>query len=152
MRIESRWGLPPQGPAQSLHRPSQRQHNRSDSAIKPGRQCPTTETADAAREEVVETRGALAKLGWLLWRPMRTADPIGTFRKNQNLNRSTQVIETFSSIAVRQQPVERRADSLPRRLPCDWNYAKLAPHAATPRAYSTPRDVPAPPCTRTPGA
>jgi len=50
----------------------------------PGRQRPTTETADAACEEVIETPGALAKPGWLLRRPMRTADPIGPFRKNQN--------------------------------------------------------------------
>jgi len=50
----------------------------------PGRQRPTTETADAACEEVIETSGASAKPEWLLRRPMRTADPIGTFRKNQN--------------------------------------------------------------------
>ena len=29
----------------------------------PGRQCPTTETADAACEEVIETPGALSKPG-----------------------------------------------------------------------------------------
>ena len=50
----------------------------------PGRQRPTTETADAACEEVIETPGALSKLGCLLRRPMRTADPSGPFRKNQN--------------------------------------------------------------------
>ena len=50
----------------------------------PGRQSPTTETAAAACEEVIETPGALSKPGWLLWRPMRTADPIGPFRKYQN--------------------------------------------------------------------
>ena len=50
----------------------------------PGRQCPTTETADAACEEVLETPGALAKPGCLLRRPMRMADPIGPFRRNQN--------------------------------------------------------------------
>ena len=50
----------------------------------PGRQRPTTETADAACEEVIETSGALTKPGCLLRRPMRTADPIGPFRKNQN--------------------------------------------------------------------
>jgi len=50
----------------------------------PGKQCPTTETADAACEEVLETPGALAKPGRLLRRPMRTADPIGPFRRNQN--------------------------------------------------------------------
>jgi hypothetical protein len=60
----------------------------------PGRQCPTTETADAAGEEVLETPGALTKPGCLLRRPMRTADPIGPFRKKQNLNRSTQVSVT----------------------------------------------------------
>ena len=49
----------------------------------PGRQRPTTETADAACEEVIETPGALSKPGWLLRRPMRTADPIGTFRKTK---------------------------------------------------------------------
>jgi hypothetical protein len=49
----------------------------------PGRQCPTTETADAAGEEVLETPGALSKPGWLLRRPMRTADPFEPFRKNQ---------------------------------------------------------------------
>ena len=50
----------------------------------PGGQCPTTETADAAGEEVIETLGATAKPGCLLRRPMRTADPIGPFRRNQN--------------------------------------------------------------------
>jgi hypothetical protein len=50
----------------------------------PGGQCPTTETADAACEEVLETPGASAKPGWLLRRPMWTADPIGPFRRNQN--------------------------------------------------------------------
>jgi len=50
----------------------------------PGGQRPTTETADAAGEEVIETPGASAKPGWLLRRPMRPADPIGPFRKNQN--------------------------------------------------------------------
>ena len=57
----------------------------------PGGQRPTTETADAACEEVIETSGASAKPGCLLRRPMRTADPIGPFRRNQNWNRSTQV-------------------------------------------------------------
>jgi hypothetical protein len=56
----------------------------------PGKQCPTAETADAAGEEVIETPGASATPGWLLRRPIRTADPSGTFRKNQNWNRSTQ--------------------------------------------------------------
>jgi hypothetical protein len=50
----------------------------------PGKQCPSTETADAAGEEVLETPGALAKPGCLLRRPMRTADPSGPFRRNQN--------------------------------------------------------------------
>jgi hypothetical protein len=50
----------------------------------PGGQCPTTETADAACEEVLETPGASAKPGCLLRRPMRTADPSGPFRRNQN--------------------------------------------------------------------
>jgi len=50
----------------------------------PGIQRPTTETAAAAYEEVLETPGASAKPGCLLRRPMRTADPSGTFRKNQN--------------------------------------------------------------------
>ena len=50
----------------------------------PGRQRPTTETAAAACEEVIETPGALSKPRCLLRRPMRTADPIGPFRKNQN--------------------------------------------------------------------
>jgi hypothetical protein len=50
----------------------------------PGRQCLTTEPADAAGEEVIETPGALPKPGCLLRRPMRTADPIGPFRRNQN--------------------------------------------------------------------
>ena len=50
----------------------------------PGKQRPTTETADAACEEVLEIPGASAKPGCLLRRPMRTADPIGPFRKNQN--------------------------------------------------------------------
>jgi hypothetical protein len=50
----------------------------------PGGQCPTTETADAAGEEVLETPGALPKPGCLLRRPMRTADPVGPFRRNQN--------------------------------------------------------------------
>jgi len=49
----------------------------------PGRQRPTTETADAAGEEVIETPGALAKPGCLLRRPMRTADPSGPFRKTK---------------------------------------------------------------------
>jgi hypothetical protein len=44
----------------------------------PGRQCPTTETADAACGEVLETPGASTKPGYLLRRSMRTADPIGT--------------------------------------------------------------------------
>jgi hypothetical protein len=47
----------------------------------------TTETADAACEEVIEIPGALSKPGCLLRRPMRTADPSGLFRKNQNYNR-----------------------------------------------------------------
>jgi hypothetical protein len=50
----------------------------------PGGQRPTTETADAACEEVIETLGASAKPQCLLRRPMRTADPIGPFRRNQN--------------------------------------------------------------------
>ena len=50
----------------------------------PGKQCPTTETTDDAGEEVLETPGALSKPGCLLRRPMRTADPIGPFRRNQN--------------------------------------------------------------------
>jgi hypothetical protein len=50
----------------------------------PGKQCPTTETAYAACEVVLETPGALPKPGGLLRRPMRTADPIGPFRRNQN--------------------------------------------------------------------
>ena len=50
----------------------------------PGRQSPTTETPAAACEEVIETPGASAKPGCLLRRPMRAADPIGPFRKNQN--------------------------------------------------------------------
>jgi len=50
----------------------------------PGGKRPTTKTADAACEEVIETPGALSKPEWLLRRPMRTADLIGTFRKNQN--------------------------------------------------------------------
>ena len=50
----------------------------------PGEQRPTTETADAACEEVIETLGASTKPGCLLRRPMRTADPIGPFRRNQN--------------------------------------------------------------------
>jgi len=50
----------------------------------PGRQSPTTETADAACEEVIETPGALAKPGCLLRRPMRTADPSGPYRRNRN--------------------------------------------------------------------
>ena len=50
----------------------------------PGGQCPTTETVDAACEEVLETPGALSKPGCLLRRPMRTADPSGPFRRNQN--------------------------------------------------------------------
>jgi len=56
----------------------------------PRGQRPTTETVDAACEEVIETPGASAKPGWLLRRPMRTADPNGFSRKNQNWNRSTQ--------------------------------------------------------------
>jgi hypothetical protein len=52
----------------------------------PGGQRPTTETAGAACEEVLETLGASAKPGCLLRRPMRPADPIGPFRKNQNYN------------------------------------------------------------------
>jgi hypothetical protein len=57
----------------------------------PGRQRPTTETADAAGKEVLDIPGALTKPGCLLRRPLRTADPNGSFRKNQNWNRSTQV-------------------------------------------------------------
>jgi hypothetical protein len=49
----------------------------------PGRQRPTTETADAAGEEVLETPGALTKPRCLLRWPMRTADPIGSFRKTK---------------------------------------------------------------------
>jgi hypothetical protein len=48
----------------------------------PGIQRPTTETADAAGEEVLETPGALSKPGCHLRRPMRTADPI-VLRRNQ---------------------------------------------------------------------
>jgi hypothetical protein len=43
----------------------------------------TKETTAAACEEVIETPGASAKPGCLLRRPMRTADPIGPFRKSQ---------------------------------------------------------------------
>jgi hypothetical protein len=50
----------------------------------PGGQRPTTETSDAAGEEVLETPGALTKPGCLLRRPMRTAEPIGPFCKNQH--------------------------------------------------------------------
>ena len=50
----------------------------------PGKQCPTTEMADAAGEEVLETPGALSKPMCLLRRSMRTADPSGPFRRNQN--------------------------------------------------------------------
>jgi hypothetical protein len=50
----------------------------------PGGHRPTKETADAACEEVIETPGASAKPGCHLRRPMRTADPIGPFRRNQN--------------------------------------------------------------------
>ncbi|RPJ17792.1 MAG: hypothetical protein EHM37_00155 [Deltaproteobacteria bacterium] len=49
-----------------------------------GRQRPMTETTHAAGEEVLETPGALSKPGCLLRRPMRTADPSGPFRRNQN--------------------------------------------------------------------
>jgi hypothetical protein len=55
----------------------------------PGGQRPTTEMADAACEKVIETLGASAKPGCLLRRLMRTADPSGPFRRNQNQNRST---------------------------------------------------------------
>jgi len=64
----------------------------------PGRQRPTTETADAAGEEVLETPGASAKPGCFLRRPMRTADPSGPFRKNQNWNRSTQVKTGYGAL------------------------------------------------------
>jgi hypothetical protein len=50
----------------------------------PGGQRPTTETAGAAGEEVLETPGASAKPECLLRRSLRTADPFGPFRKNQN--------------------------------------------------------------------
>ena len=50
----------------------------------PGRQRSMTETTDAAGEEVLKTPGASAKPEWLLRRPMRTADPIGPFRRNRN--------------------------------------------------------------------
>jgi hypothetical protein len=50
----------------------------------PGGQFPTTETAAAACEEVLEPPGVLSKPGCLLRRPMRTTDPIGSFRKNKN--------------------------------------------------------------------
>ena len=50
----------------------------------PERRRPTTETAAAACEEVIETPGALSKPGCLLRRPMRTADPSGHVCKNQN--------------------------------------------------------------------
>ena len=49
----------------------------------PGRQRPTTETADAACEEVIETPGASAKPGCLLRRLMRTADPSGLSEKTK---------------------------------------------------------------------
>jgi len=49
----------------------------------PGRQRPSTETTDAAGEEVLETPGALTKPGCLLRRPMRTTDPIEPLRRNQ---------------------------------------------------------------------
>jgi hypothetical protein len=51
----------------------------------PGRQCPTTETADAAGEEILETPGALPKPGCLLRRPMRTADPFRSLRKKTKI-------------------------------------------------------------------
>jgi len=47
----------------------------------PGRQRPTTETAAAACEGVIETPGALAEPGRFLLRPLRMADPSGSFRK-----------------------------------------------------------------------
>jgi hypothetical protein len=46
--IESRWGLPSAWAAQIV-------------TESPGRQCPTTETFDAAGEDVLETPGALSK-------------------------------------------------------------------------------------------
>jgi hypothetical protein len=51
----------------------------------PGGQRPTTETADAAGEEVLETPGASAKPGSLLRRPMRTADPSGALPQKPKL-------------------------------------------------------------------
>ena len=49
----------------------------------PGRQRPTTETAAAACEEVIETPGR-RRSRVALRRPMRTADPSGHFRKNKS--------------------------------------------------------------------
>jgi len=49
----------------------------------PERQRPTTETAAAACEGVIETPGALAKPGSPLRRPMRTAAPAGPSAKTK---------------------------------------------------------------------
>jgi hypothetical protein len=57
----------------------------------PGRQCPTTERRPTLPvRRLSNRRGALSKPGCLLRRPMRTADPSGSFRKNKNWNCSTQ--------------------------------------------------------------
>jgi hypothetical protein len=65
----------------------------------PGRDRPTTQTAAAACEGLIETPGALAQPGCFLRRPLRTADPSGPFRKNQNKYRSTQVLVASNSIS-----------------------------------------------------
>ena len=84
MRIEARWGLPRMGRRKLFA--GRRNGSKAAQILteSPGKQRPTTETTDAACEEVLETPGASSKLGCLLRRPMRTADPIGPFRRNQN--------------------------------------------------------------------
>ena len=96
MRIESRWGLPSAWAA-AISSPAVSTAATTAQILpeSPGRQRPTTETAAAAGEKVIETPGASAKSRWLLRRPMRTADPSGPFRKNQNWNRSTQVLLSY---------------------------------------------------------
>ena len=73
----------------------------------PGRQGPTTETAAAAGEEVIETPGALTKPGCLLRRPMGRQTPAGPSAKTKI--RIAQFRDLLNRYVLKLQPARARA-------------------------------------------
>ena len=73
----------------------------------PGRQRPTTETADAACEEVIETPGAMAKPGCLLRRPMRRQTPSGLSAKTK-----IRIAQLRFYQSIKTRPCEVRGESI----------------------------------------